>query len=198
MLVTLFPLISFVLITTFTPGPANISSASMGVLYGYKKTLNFLLGLVSGFFIVMSLSGLISGTLLRLFPALEPALRYIGAAYILYVAFAILKASYTFDAKDVKPMGFFHGLVLQVSNPKMLVYAFTLFSSFLASVTGDVALVALVVILLALTAFCATSTWALFGTVIKTYLQSSRMKATVNIVLSLFLVYAAIELAGIL
>jgi len=146
----------------------------------------------------MSLSGLVSGTLLRLFPALEPALRYIGAAYILYLAFAILKASYTFDAKDVKPMGFMHGLVLQVSNPKMLVYAFTLFSSFLAPVAGDVTLVALVVILLALTAFCATSTWALFGTVIKTYLRSSRVKMTVNIVLSLFLVYAAIELAGIL
>lgn len=196
--VNLFPLISFVLITTFTPGPANISSASMGVLHGYKKTLNFLFGLASGFFIVMSLSGLVSGTLLRLFPALEPALRYVGAAYILYLAFAILKASYTFDAKDVKPMGFIHGLLLQVSNPKMLVYAFTLFSSFLAPVAGDVTLVALVVILLALTAFCATSTWALFGTVIKTYLHSSRVKMTVNIVLSLFLVYAAIELAGIL
>ena len=196
--VNLFPLISFVLITTFTPGPANISSASMGVLHGYKKTLNFLFGLASGFFIVMFLSGLVSGTLLRLFPALEPALRYVGAAYILYLAFAILKASYTFDAKDVKPMRFIHGLLLQVSNPKMLVYAFTLFSSFLAPVIGDVTLVALVVILLALTAFCATSTWALFGTVIKTYLHSSRVKMTVNIVLSLFLVYAAIELAGIL
>ena len=196
--IDLFPTISFVLITTFTPGPANISSASMGVLHGYKGTLKFLLGLVSGFFLIMSLSGLISATLLRFFPALEPILWYVGAAYILYLAFSILKASYAFEAGDVKPMGYFHGLALQISNPKLLVYAFTLFSTFLAPISGNVTLLILVIPLLALTAFCATSTWALFGTVIKTYLHSSRAKMTVNIILSLFLVYAAIELAGIL
>ena len=70
----LLPLVSFVLITTFTPGPSNISSASMGVLHGYKKTLNYLVGLAAGFFCVMLLSGWISTTLLSLFPALEPAL----------------------------------------------------------------------------------------------------------------------------
>ena len=198
MSIDLFPLISFVLITTFTPGPANISSASMGVLHGYRDTLKFLLGLASGFLIIMSLSGLISATLLRLFPALEPVLRYIGAAYILYLAFAILKASYTFDAEDIKPMGFLHGLVLQVSNPKLLVYAFTLFSTFLAPISGNATLLILVIPLLALTAFFATSTWTLFGTVIKTYLHSPRAKMTVNIILALFLAYAAIELAGIL
>jgi cysteine/O-acetylserine efflux protein len=198
MSIDLFPTISFALITTFTPGPANISSASMGVLYGYKGTLKFLLGLVSGFFIIMSLSGLISATLLRFFPALEPILRYVGAAYILYLAFSILKASYTFEAGDVKPMGYFHGLLLQVSNPKLLVYAFTLFSTFLAPISGNVTLLILVIPLLALAAFCGTSTWALFGTVIKTYLHSPRAKTTTNIILSLFLVYAAIELAGFL
>jgi len=197
MSIDLFPLISFVLITTFTPGPANISSASMGVLYGYKGTLKFLLGLVSGLFFIMLLSGLISATLLRFFPALEPILRYVGAAYILYLAFSILKASYNFKAGDVKPMGYLHGFALQVSNPKLLVYAFTLFSTFLAPISGNVILLIPVIPLLALTAFCATSTWALFGTVIKTYLNSPRAKMTVNIILSLFLVYAAIELAGI-
>ncbi|RPI89737.1 MAG: LysE family translocator, partial [Chloroflexi bacterium] len=30
----LLPLISFVLISTFTPGPSNISSASIAVLHG--------------------------------------------------------------------------------------------------------------------------------------------------------------------
>src|SRR5512134_2940622 len=100
MTVNLFPLISFVLISTFTPGPSNISSASMGVLHGYKKTLNFLLGLAAGFFIIMLLSGWISAALLRTFPSLETALRYVGAGYILYLAFAILKASYTFDSQS--------------------------------------------------------------------------------------------------
>ena len=39
------PLVSFVMVTTFTPGPNNISSASMGVLYGYRDTVKYLAGL---------------------------------------------------------------------------------------------------------------------------------------------------------
>ena len=58
----------------------------MGVLYGYKNTLNYLVGLTSGFFLVMLLSGWISATLLNALPTLEPALRTIGAGYILYQA----------------------------------------------------------------------------------------------------------------
>lgn len=198
MTANLFPVLTFVLITTFTPGPSNISSASMGVLYGYKNTLKYLVGLTSGFLLVILLSAWISGTLLNSLPALEPALRYIGAAYILYLAFGILKASYTFTETDTKPLGFGHGVMLQVLNPKMIVFAFTLFSAFLAPITSNVALLILAVILLTMDAFCAMSVWALFGSVIKSYLHYSRAKTTVNIILSLALVYTAMELAGII
>jgi len=83
----LFSLLSYVVISTFTPGPSNISSASMGVLHGYKNTLNYQVGLAVGVFFVMLLSGWLSTTLLSIFPTLEPALRYIGAGYILSLTF---------------------------------------------------------------------------------------------------------------
>src|ERR687892_75822 len=121
MITTLFPLISYVLISTFTPGPSNISSASMAILHGYKNTLRYQVGLAFGVFLLMALSGWISTTLLNIFPALEPILRFLGASYILYLAFGILKASYTFTEKDVKPLGFTHGLILQILNPKLVV-----------------------------------------------------------------------------
>ena len=49
----MIPLISFVIVTTFTPGPNNISSAAMGVAYGYRRTIPYLFGIASGFFLVM-------------------------------------------------------------------------------------------------------------------------------------------------
>ncbi len=193
----IIPLLSYVLISTFTPGPSNIASASMGVLHGYKNTLNYQVGLAAGVFFVMILSGLVSTALLRIFPALEPALRYIGAGYILYLAVGILKASYVFAEANVKPLRFIHGVTLQVLNPKLMVYAFTLFSAFLAPITHNVALLVLAAALLAATSFGATSVWALFGTGIKTYLQNPHLKAVVSIILSLSLVYAAIALVGL-
>jgi cysteine/O-acetylserine efflux protein len=125
-------------------------------------------------------------------------MRYGGAAYILYLAFGILKASYTFTEKDKQPFGFIHGFFLQILNPKLFVYAFTLFSAFLATSTTNITTLLVVVTGLATVAFCATSTWALFGTAIKTYLHHPRAKSVVNIILSLSLVYTAISITGIL
>lgn len=198
MTTSLLPIISYILISSFTPGPSNISSASLAVLHGYKNTLKYQAGLAAGVFLLMLLSGLLSTTLLRSFPTFEPMMRYVGAAYILYLAFGILKASYTFTEKDSKPLGFLHGFTLQILNPKLFVYAFTLFSAFLATMTKNINALLLVVTLLAMVAFCATSTWALFGTTIKTYLHHPHLKTVINIILSLSLVYTAISLTGIL
>jgi len=194
---SLFSLLSFIFISTFTPGPSNISCASTGVLHGYKNTLNYQVGLAAGVFFMMLLSGWLSTTLLSIFPALELVLRYLGAGYILYLAFGLLKATYNFTEQNVKPVGFVHGFMLQILNPKMIVYAFTLFSAFLAPLTNNIALVALVAALLAAVSFSATSAWALFGTAVKRYLHNPHLKTALNIILSLFLVYTAIELAGI-
>ncbi len=196
--IDLLPLITYVLVSTFTPGPSNISSASLGVLRGYKETLSYQAGLAAGVFLLMALSGWISTALLTVFPTLEPILRYLGAAYILYLAFGILKASYSFDDRQESAVGFFHGLLLQVLNPKLVVYAFTLFSGFLNPISQNAALLLLSAGLLAAVSFAATSLWALFGTVIKTSLHNPRLKLIVNILLSLSLVLTALALLGVL
>src|SRR5215831_13211769 len=113
MLIDFFPTLSYVLISTFTPGPSNITTASAAVLNGYTRTLRFQAGLAFGVFVVMTLAGLISTTLLKAFPALEPILRYVGAAYILYLAYKIFRASYSFAEHDgatqTKEFGFVQG-----------------------------------------------------------------------------------------
>jgi cysteine/O-acetylserine efflux protein len=195
--VNISALFSFVLVTTFTPGPNNISSASMGVLHGYKNTLKYLLGIATGFFFVMLLCGWISTTLMKVSPSFETSLRFIGAGYILWLAFETLRASYTFQEKDQSLLGFARGLLLQVLNPKVIVYGLTLYSTFLASITINPAYLVLSALFLTAVAFCATSTWALFGWAIRTYLHQPRIRRLVNLVLSLLLVYTAIELSGL-
>jgi cysteine/O-acetylserine efflux protein len=190
----LLSIISYVLISSFTPGPSNISTASMAILHGYKATLKYQFGLALGVFLLMSLSGLFSAALLSIFPALEPILRYLGAAYILYLAWGILKASYSFSEKNISPLGIMKGFILQVLNPKLLVYSFSLFGTFLISATGNFLLIIALAIILAAVSFCATSTWALFGTGIKSQLHNPHLRMTVNIVLSLLLAYSAASL----
>jgi cysteine/O-acetylserine efflux protein len=197
----LLPMMLFVLISTFSPGPSNLAGATMGLLYGYRQTLKFLLGMASGFFLLMLLSAWAAGSLLTIFPALSSILRYVGAVYILSLALGMVKASYTVDSDQhratAKPWGFTRGLLLQLLNPKLIVYGLTLFSTFFASLSSQLDRLLVVVTLLALTAFCATSVWTLFGTLIKTYLRQPRMILLVNALLALLLVYSALELAGV-
>ena len=194
---SLIPLLSYIFISTFTPGPSNISAASLAVLHGYKNTLKYQAGLAAGVFVLMFLSGWFSSALLDLFPAIEPILRFVGAAYILFLAFGILKASYTFAEEQTKPLQFLQGLMLNVLNPKLVVYSFTLFSAFLSPITTNVLSLTIACLLLAFVSLCATSLWATFGTAIKTYLQDPRWRLMVNIFLSLTLVYTAAALIGI-
>jgi cysteine/O-acetylserine efflux protein len=189
-----FAALSYILITTFTPGPNNISSAAMGALHGFRNSLNYLLGLMLGFFTIMFLCALLAASVLTLFPGAETLLRYVGATYILYLAYGILKASYSFESENVKPLGIMNGFLLQVLNPKVIIYGLTLFSTFFAPIVTQPGLLILTVIGLAFILFCATTVWALFGTFIKRYLQSPRAKLVLNVALSLFLVYTALEL----
>ena len=194
---SLLSLILYVLISIFTPGPSNISTASMAVIHGYRRTINYQAGLAAGVFLLMSLSGWFSAALLNVFPALEAIMRYIGAAYILFLAFGLLKASYSFAEEAAKPLKFIHGFMLQILNPKLIVFAFSLFSTFLAPITRNIMLSMLAAAILAGISFCATSAWSLFGAAIQTYLHNPRVKMAVNIVLSLSLVYTAITLIGL-
>ena len=198
MSIDLVPFLSFVLVTTFTPGPNNISSASMGVLHGYKKTVKYCLGIATGFFGLMLLCGLISTTLLRILPGVETPLRIAGAVYILWLAFETLHASYTFEDTDQRPLGFARGVLLQVLNPKAIFYGLTLFSTFLSPITGNPTYLILLTLFLSSMSFCSTSMWALFGASIRTYLHQPKIRQGVNLILALLLVYTAIELSGLL
>jgi cysteine/O-acetylserine efflux protein len=196
--IALLPLLSYVFISTFTPGPSNLSSSSLGVLYGFRRTLRYQAGLVTGVFVMMLAGGLVSASLLRVFPALEPWLRWLGAAYLVYLAYSLLRASYFLAERASRPLGFRHGLLLNVSNPKLMLYAFTLFSTFLAPLAGRPAWLALAALLLAAVSAGATVTWALFGAALKARLSNPRFTRWVNAALALLLLYAAVDLAGLL
>ena len=196
--INLAPLLTFVFITTLTPGPNNISSSSMGILYGYPKSVNYLAGIAAGFFVIMLLSGIASRTIFTLIPQLEAAMRIIGALYILWLAYKTFKSSYQFTQHDSPLLGFNSGLLLQAFNPKVWVYGLTLYATFLAGITSNLLYLVISAGLLAGVAFFFTSTWALSGALIGRMLQRPYLQKGLNILLAILLVYTAIELSGLL
>lgn len=192
-------LIPFVLITTFTPGPNNLSCASMSINFGIKKIMNYIYGIVSGFFLLLLLCGFFSNLLLTAIPSVEPIMRWVGAAYILYLAYSTFKASFSFQEKsDQYLWGFYKGILLQFLNPKAIIYGLTLYSVFLNPLIGNPLYIILFSLGFALIGLCALLTWSLFGTIINQYLHVVKLRITINSILSLLLAYTAIKISGIL
>jgi cysteine/O-acetylserine efflux protein len=190
-------LLSFVLITTLTPGPNNIACASLGIRYGYRKALPFILGIVSAFFLIMLGAGLLSSWLQTALPNFESIVRVIGAAYIMWLAWHSIQASYDLEMDQAKVDGYARGFALSILNPKAIVFGLSVHGAFLNSIADDLLLVVFASIALASMAFLATSAWALFGAGIRQWLDNPRVVAWLNRALALLLVYTAIEISGL-
>lgn len=196
--IDLLTLIPFSIITAITPGPNNISSAGMGLNYGYQATLKYLFGIITGVTAILFMSALLSSTLIGVIPRLESVLAIVGSLYITYLAYRTLKANYKFEGDKVAPLGFSKGLFLQLFNPKTIIYAITIYSTFLKDVTIKSVYLPLSLIYFAIVTFAAISTWTMFGTLIKKYMANEKIRMAINIILSLLLLYTAIKMSGLL
>ncbi len=191
------PALIFVLVMTFTPGPGNVTSAAMGMLYGYKRAFGFLMGLAAGYLVLMLFCAFVSNELLAVMPSAEPFLRAFGVCYLLWLTVGTARATYACGQSGQKPMAFKHGFLLQTTNPKGIVFGLTLYTTFLSSLSGLPGVLTVSAGVLTAITFCSVSVWALLGTGIGRFLHVPRVRGIVNFVLVVLLVYCAVSLSGV-
>ncbi|KAA3630729.1 MAG: lysine transporter LysE [Calditrichaeota bacterium] len=195
MQIEFIPAVIFVFITTITPGPNNIISTSMGLLYGYKKSLPFLSGIASGYLVIMLSTSMLSIFVNSYFPLIVPYLRYIGAAYICYLAYTVYKNSTKVkDPAHTKPLKYHNGFMLQFINPKVIFCGLTVFTTFLAGMLDQPIKVVLTVLLFTSFCFFSITLWALTGNYIRRFLHTELRMKLFGAMLALALVYTAIDL----
>ena len=129
----LLPLISFAFVSSITPGPNNLMLLASGVHFGFVRTLPHMLGIGIGFTLMTFLVGLGLGEIFKLVPALYTGLKYLGAAYMLYLAWKIANSSPIRESETVgRPMTFLQAALFQWVNPKawvMAVYAIVTYTA---------------------------------------------------------------------
>lgn len=189
------PLTTYVIATIFSPGPNNLYSATLGINQGYKSTLPFLMGVGSGYFVLMMLCAFASTQLMQAFPAVQEGITYVGAGYIVYLAYATMRSELKSD-DNAQPLqhAYVKGALLQLVNPKAIIFGFTLFSTLLAPLNAHVTLLAVAAITLSLLTFIAVSLWAMFGAIARQQLDNPKTKLKVKWTLGALLIYNAINL----
>ncbi len=188
----LMAFVSYVIITIFTPGPNVIMSMSNAAKYGIKKSLPFNVGVFIGFIIIMLLSSIFGIALYHFIPSIKPVMTYIGALYILYLAWKIYKSKPYSEEEGNTTTSIVSGLLLQFVNPKVIIFCITTVTTFIIPYYNSTISLVLFSIGIALTSFVATLCWALFGSVFKKILV--KRDRLVNTVMALLLVYCAVSL----
>ena len=133
---TIGPLALFALVASITPGPNNLLLMRSGALFGVRRSLWHLLGVQTGFIGLVVLAHLGAAALLLALPGVFGLLRWACFAYLLWLAWLILRdarasaASVARPAADGRPMRFVEALLFQLINPKAWMMALTVGSAF--------------------------------------------------------------------
>lgn len=187
-----FSFLSYVLVSTFAPGPNNISSMSNAGRYGFGASLRYRLGIFCGFFAVQLLAALFSATLLDYIPAAQPYMLALGAAYILWMAWKTLTSRSGGEKPSAADNAFLSGVLLQFVNVKVIIFAVTTMSTFVLPHVRSLPALVLFAFGLAGTAFVSVNCWAAFGAAFSRALR--RHERAANAVMALLLVYCALSL----
>lgn len=125
----LYSLLLQILIVGYTPGPANVYALAMSLRYGRKRSLFMWFGLLIGFTLAVSLMAFMAYGLGVAFAKYMLYLKYLGAAYILYLSYKTWKSKNGLD-EDSGDCSLLSGMLVQLTNVKMLLFDLTIFSTF--------------------------------------------------------------------
>ena len=131
-----FPLIfSVAILALASPGPATLAIAGTSMASGRKYGMTLASGVLCGSLTWSITAALGLGTLLLHNAWILEAVRYAGAAYLLFLGFKALKAAFSEKEKQVSPIqvnslrsAFRKGYALHLTNPKAILFFGSLYS----------------------------------------------------------------------
>jgi len=184
-------LIAFVIFATvmfFTPGPNNIMLLSSGLTYGFRPTIPHIIGITIGFAFMVGAVGVGLGAVFIAYPVLQTILKYLGVAYLIYLAAMIAMSEPPSAEQDNSrgPMTFWGAAMFQWVNAKGWVMVIGTITAY-AGIAGFPWNIVIQVMLSLLLGALSCSAWALFGSALRPILTSPRAVRAFNIVMALLL-----------
>src|SRR5262249_46169027 len=118
------PLVLFAAAVTLTPGPNVVLITASAANFGFRRTIPQMCGIALGFGLMVMAAGLGLAGLVHAEPRLHSALKYAGAAYLVYLAWRIARGDAGSGASArARPIGFLEAGLFTWINPKAWVAA---------------------------------------------------------------------------
>ncbi len=187
---SLLPFLLFAFVATITPGPTNLLALSHGARFGLRATLPLVLGACLAAALIVLLVGLGLGETLLRYPHVQLAMSWLGALWLSWLAWQLLRSAATplaTDSREEPELGPLGAAALQLVNPKVWMMAIAVVSVFATGSADKAVRVAQLSLIFLLMALPSMSAWALLGAGSARLLQSPRRMQRFNQVLALLL-----------
>lgn len=157
---------------------------------GWRRGRPVLAGISLGFICVMVLSALFCYQLAKYIPALTSVLKYVGAAYIVYLAIRVMRSRP--DGGSHKPMTFLNAFLLQFVNVKIILYAITVYTGYVLVRQSGLPVLLLHAGMLSVIGLSGNFAWAVAGGTFQRLL--TKYYRPFNISMALVLLWSAAKL----
>ena len=178
-----------------TPGPNNSILTASGIKFGFIRSIPNIIGISSGHGVQLALVCFGLGSLFTQFPILLEVLKYIGACYLLYLAwkmFGSLNISRTEEKSS--PLKYYEAILFQFVNPKAWVICITAVSLFYPENVNLIIGTLFLVIMSTIINLPSISMWAFGGSIIRRYLSNKKLKTIIEWILAILLLGTAISI----
>ena len=191
---TFVALVSFAFVMSFTPGPNNIMLTASGANFGLARSTPHMAGVVVGYALLLCAAGGGLGALIVAFPAVQIALKVIGAAYLLWLAWKVANAGTASEGDGAaRPLTFLQAAAFQWVNPKGVIIALGAAALYLhpERAVRDFAVMFAV---FSVATLLSALTWTGFGVALRKVLRSDRQARIFNVVMALLLVASIVPM----
>ncbi len=171
-------------INAFTPGPGNILALNTVTNYGYKKGRPLFGGIFAGYYVVQMICAIFVFGVSTFLPDVLGIMKYIGAAYILWLAVHIAMSRPDTDSVE-KSASFLKGFLLQFVNVKIYLFGITALTGYITDFSASLWVLILFEFIIATIGTVATLTWVGMGVLIQKVYQ--RHYRVINVILALTL-----------
>lgn len=173
------------------PGPGNILALSTAACCGLRRGLPLYLGIFCGYYAVQAICAVIVFALGTAVPDVLFVLRYVGAAYILYLAVHIARNVPDLDTSRTSA-SFAQGFLLQFVNAKIYLFGITALVGFVINWSAELWALMAAEMFIATIGSAATLTWVFFGTILQNAYRRNYRVA--NIAFAISLALCAVEM----
>jgi threonine/homoserine/homoserine lactone efflux protein len=179
---------AYAFVTSITPGPNNTMLLASGVNFGFARTIPHMLGVTLGFSVMLLAIGLGLGEIFHRYPTLHVLLRWVGGAYLLWLAWQIARSGPTTDDKGAaRPFGFLRAAGFQWVNPKCWIMATGALTTYLLPGSGLFEL-GVITVIFALVNAPNICVWAGVGVALRRWLTNPQMARIFNFSMAALLV----------